>query len=87
MDYHNPDGYYSKLYGKTYYDGYGYNYYYGNYGYYEYSRPPSVASSSVFDSGRFVITLGIMVLIMLVYIILYYKCETKEPKKVVEKDS
>ena len=36
----NPSGYKSKVYGLTYYDGYGYNYYTGNYGYYEYSRPP-----------------------------------------------
>ena len=30
-------GYYSYLYGRTYYDGYGYNFYYKKYGYYEYS--------------------------------------------------
>ena len=30
-------GYNSTTYGKTYYDGYGYNYYYGGYGYYEYA--------------------------------------------------
>ena len=36
----NSAGYKSKLYGLTYYDGYGYNYYTNNYGYYEYSRPP-----------------------------------------------
>ena len=31
------EGYNSTKYGKTYYDGYGYNYYYGGYGYYEYA--------------------------------------------------
>ena len=31
------NGYNSTMYGKTYYDGYGYNYYYGGYGYYEYA--------------------------------------------------
>ena len=30
-------GYDSETYGKTYYDGYGYNYYYGGYGYYEFA--------------------------------------------------
>ena len=33
-------GYYSLLYGRIYYDGYGYNFYYGQYGYYEYSTNP-----------------------------------------------
>ena len=31
------EGYASETYGKTYYDGYGYNYYYGGYGYYEFA--------------------------------------------------
>ena len=38
-NYFNKNGYKSAVYGKTYYDGYGYDYYTGNYGYYEYSRP------------------------------------------------
>lgn len=36
----NPIGYYSLLYHRMYYDGYGYNFYYGGYGYYEYSVYP-----------------------------------------------
>jgi len=39
-NYFNKKGYKSIVYGKTYYDGYGFNYYNGNYGYYAYSRPP-----------------------------------------------
>ena len=35
-----PDGFYSTRYGKTYYDGYGFNYYYQTYGYYEFSVHP-----------------------------------------------
>ena len=34
---HFPIAYYSPMYGRLYYDGYGYNFYYGQYGYYEYS--------------------------------------------------
>lgn len=37
----NVDGWYSPLYKKMYFDGYGYNFYYGNYGYYEYSIVPT----------------------------------------------
>ena len=33
-------GYYSPLYLRIYYDGYGYNFYFGQYGYYEYSVNP-----------------------------------------------
>jgi hypothetical protein len=36
----NPLGYYSIMYHRIYYDGYGYNFYYGGYGYYEYSVYP-----------------------------------------------
>ena len=38
-------GYYSEIYKKEYFDGYGYNYYYGGYGYYQYSindRDPTI---------------------------------------------
>ena len=38
-------GYYSPIYSRQYYDGYGYNFYYGQYGYYEYSVNPRRASS------------------------------------------
>lgn len=39
--------YYSVMFGKMYYDGYGYNFYYGNYGYYEYSEhPPAPANET-----------------------------------------
>lgn len=33
-NYYNKVGYYSTLYSKIYYNGYGYNFYYGKYGYY-----------------------------------------------------
>ena len=35
-------GYYSKIFDRAYYDGYGYNFYYETYGYYEYSVNPSL---------------------------------------------
>ena len=37
MNYYDAIGFYSPVYGLTYYNGYGYNFYYGQYGYYEYS--------------------------------------------------
>ena len=45
-NYYNPIGYYSSLYGKTYYNGYGYNFYYGKYGYYQNSPNEVYVSSS-----------------------------------------
>ena len=46
-NYYNSLGFYSTVYLRVYYDGYGYNFYYGNYGYYEYSVHPSQGSSAV----------------------------------------
>ena len=45
MAYYYAAGYASLLYGKTYYDGYGYNFYYGGYAYYEYSTHPTEAEA------------------------------------------
>ena len=35
LNFFNPVGYYSVVYNRVYYDGYGFNFYYGRYGYYE----------------------------------------------------
>jgi hypothetical protein len=69
------EGYVSKKYGLTYYDGYGYNYYSDKLGYYEYSRHPPIPSGGDFDVKRFLITLLCMVAALLVFVLIYYKLE------------
>ena len=74
----NEDGYYSKTYAHTYYDGYGYNFYNGNTGYYEYSRPPPKIEGGNWSVSSFLITLGGFVLLLGIYSWVYYYFETKE---------
>ena len=46
-NYKNEAGYYSAVYLKKYYDGYGYNFYYGKYGYYQNSAVDIYVESNV----------------------------------------
>lgn len=71
-DYFNDKGYVSKYYGKTYFDGYGYNYYNGNYGYYEYSRPPVTDTGPQWLVGTFFLFLIVFVVLLIIFIISYY---------------
>ena len=80
LDYVNPSGYKSELYGQTYYDGYGYNFYNGNYGYYEYSRPPSSTPGPPWSAGTFAIFLGTFTGVLLLFIAMQYFCFYAGPK-------
>ena len=68
-----PEGYYSKMFKKVYYDGYGYNFYYTNYGYYEYSVHPTY---------QFPITSIVVITITsLCWVVcLWYACCVKDPE-------
>ena len=58
-------GYYSVLYGRIYYDGYGYNFYYGQYGYYEYSVNPEFIDENL--AGKIIsIVVCLVVLVLIV---------------------
>ena len=67
----NKAGYLSPVYGKTYYDGYGYNYYNGNYGYYEYSRPPLSGVGPPWEIGSFFTMFGTFIAIIAAFVIAY----------------
>lgn len=79
----NPTGYKSKVYGLTYYDGYGYNYYTGNYGYYEYSRPPQNQIGPPWEVHRFFTIFGSFVAIISAFVFIYL-CRQRRTQKVNE---
>ena len=67
----NSKGYKSKVYGLTYYDGYGYNTYTGNYGYYEYSRPPQNQIGPPWEVNKFFTIFGSFVAIISAFVFIY----------------
>ena len=75
-NYFNKKGYKSIVYGKTYYDGYGFNYYNGNYGYYAYSRPPLYDTGPYWEMGKFFIVFAFFLAVIAAFTTLYYMCDT-----------
>lgn len=71
-NYFNKNGYKSKSYGLTYYDGYGYNYYTGNYGYYEYSRPPVSGLGPYWEVDAFFIILTSFLAVIAFFATIYF---------------
>lgn len=80
-NYFNRKGYTSKYYGKTYYDGYGYNFYNGNYGYYEYSRPPVAGVGPEWKISSFLTMLACFTGILGTFTLIYYHYETRQQRK------
>ena len=75
----NSQGYTSKVYGMTYYDGYGYNYYTGDYGYYEYSRPPVSGVGPPWEISQFFAIFGSFIAIIAAFVFIYL-CKDKRTK-------
>lgn len=72
----NEAGYTSQVYGKTYYDGYGYNFYSGEYGYYQVS--PNFKEPSNVNFG---LVVGVLVFVLSCFFIIIKYRQLKQEEE------
>jgi hypothetical protein len=85
IGYYNARGYYSLVYGKIYYNGYGYNFYTRRYGYYQTSANAIIVGGAVGTGVIVAVVIVVMLLCCVLPIILCCCCSCCKGKAMNEK--